>query len=269
MVSTRMSLIDLRISSGMSRRSFSFFRGRMTILAPDRWAARILLLSPPIGRTRPRRVISPVIATSLRTGMPVRADTMAVAIVMPADGPSFGMAPAGTWMCRVFFSKVSRGMPSSEACARVHDRPARADSRMTSPSWPVRMKSSRPSMRVTSIATTSPPTSVTTRPVAAPVWSSDSSSPYSKRCGPSRSASFFGSMTVLRLRPSATCRATLRMTLASSRSRFRTPASWVYERTSSVIAASVISMCFGRRPWLCICLGTRKRLPIWIFSCSV
>ncbi len=94
---------------------------------------------------------------------------MAVAIVMPADGPSFGMAPAGTWMCRVFFSKVSRGMPSSEACARVHDRPARADSRMTSPSWPVRMKSSRPSMRVTSMATTSPPTSVTTRPVAAPV----------------------------------------------------------------------------------------------------
>ena len=59
---------------------------------------------------------------------------------------------------------------------------------MTSPSWPVRMKSSRPSIRVTSMATTSPPTSVTTRPVAEPVWSSASSSPYSNRCGPSRSA---------------------------------------------------------------------------------
>ena len=92
----------------MSRRSFSFFRGRITILAPDRCAARILLLSPPIGRTRPRSVISPVIATSLRTGMPVRALTMAVAIVMPADGPSLGMAPAGTWMWSVFFSKISR-----------------------------------------------------------------------------------------------------------------------------------------------------------------
>ncbi len=227
MESTRISLIDLRISSGMSRRSFSFLRGRMTILAPDRWAARILLLSPPIGRTRPRRVISPVIATSLRTGMPVRALTMAVAIVIPADGPSLGMAPAGTWMCRVFFSNVSRGMPSAGALARVHDRPARADSRMTSPSWPVRMKSSRPSIRVTSMATTSPPTSVTTRPVAEPVWSSDSSSPYSNRCGPRKSASFFGSTTVLRLRPSATWRATLRITLASSRSRFRTPASCV------------------------------------------
>ena len=71
-------------------------------------------------------------------------------------------------MWRVFFSNVSRVMPSSTAWARVHDRPARADSRMTSPSWPVRMKSSLPSILVTSTATTSPPTSVTTRPVAAP-----------------------------------------------------------------------------------------------------
>ena len=94
------------------------------------------------------------------------------------------MAPAGTWMCRVFFSKTSRGMPSSAAWARIQDRPARADSRITSPSWPVRMKSSLPSIVVTSTATTSPPTSVTTRPVAAPIWSSASSSPYSKRGGP-------------------------------------------------------------------------------------
>ena len=87
-------------------------------------------------------------------------------------------------MWSVFFSNVSRGMPSSRAWARVHDRPARADSRMTSPSWPVRMKSSLPSIFVTSIATTSPPTSVTTRPVAEPVWSSASSSPYSNRWRP-------------------------------------------------------------------------------------
>jgi hypothetical protein len=31
-----------------------------------------------MGSTSPRRVISPVIATSQRTGMPVRVDTMAV-----------------------------------------------------------------------------------------------------------------------------------------------------------------------------------------------
>ena len=43
--------------------------------------------------------------------MPVSALTIAVAMVMPADGPSLGMAPAGTWMWSVFFSNVSRGMP--------------------------------------------------------------------------------------------------------------------------------------------------------------
>src|SRR5207237_127985 len=75
MLSARTSLIDLRTSSGMSRRSFSFFFGRITIPAPARCAARILDLRPPIGSTRPRSVISPVIATSLRTGMPVSADT--------------------------------------------------------------------------------------------------------------------------------------------------------------------------------------------------
>ena len=115
MLSARTSFICLRISSGMSRRSFSFFLGRITIFAPARCAARILLLRPPIGSTRPRSVISPVIATSLRTGMPVSALTIAVAMVTPADGPSLGMAPAGTWMWSVFFSNVSRAMPSAAA----------------------------------------------------------------------------------------------------------------------------------------------------------
>ena len=55
---------------------------------------------PPTGSTSPDSVISPVIATSERTGTPRAADTIAVAIVTPADGPSFGIAPAGTWTCR-------------------------------------------------------------------------------------------------------------------------------------------------------------------------
>ena len=41
---------------------------------------------PPIGRTRPRRVISPVIATSLRTLRLVMAESIAVAMVIPAEG---------------------------------------------------------------------------------------------------------------------------------------------------------------------------------------
>ena len=71
---------------------------------------------------------------------------------------------------------------------------------------------------------------------------------------------------VLVLRPSATVRATLRMTLAISRSRLRTPASCVYDCTSVVMASSAMATCLGLRPWLVICLGTRKRLPISAFS---
>ena len=51
-----------------------------------------------MGSTRPRSVISPVMATFWRTGMPVSAETSAVVIVTPALGPSLGTAPSGTWM---------------------------------------------------------------------------------------------------------------------------------------------------------------------------
>ena len=54
--------------------------------------------NPPIGSTRPRRVISPVMATSLRTGVPVRAEMSAMVTVMPAEGPSLGTAPSGKWI---------------------------------------------------------------------------------------------------------------------------------------------------------------------------
>ena len=49
-----------------------------------------------MGKTLPRNVISPVMATSLRTGIWVKAEIKAVAMVTPAEGPSLGMAPAGT-----------------------------------------------------------------------------------------------------------------------------------------------------------------------------
>ena len=75
--------------------SFSFSAGISTVLMPPRCAASTFSLSPPIGSTRPRSVISPVIARSWRTGIRVSAETSAVAIVMPADGPSFGIAPFG------------------------------------------------------------------------------------------------------------------------------------------------------------------------------
>ena len=67
---------------------------------PWRRAASAFSRMPPTGSTSPESVISPVIATSDRTGTPRAAETIAVAIVTPADGPSFGIAPAGTWTCR-------------------------------------------------------------------------------------------------------------------------------------------------------------------------
>ena len=45
----------------------------------------------------PRKVISPVMATVLIVGVLVNAEIIAVAIANPADGPSFGTAPSGTW----------------------------------------------------------------------------------------------------------------------------------------------------------------------------
>jgi hypothetical protein len=61
-------------------------------------------LIPPTGSTFPRSVISPVIATSFSTGIFVTAEKSDAAIVMPAEGPSFGMAPSGTWMWMSYFS---------------------------------------------------------------------------------------------------------------------------------------------------------------------
>ena len=72
--------------------------GTITRLIPARCAASDFSFSPPIGSTCPVRVTSPVIATSLRTGRPLISEESATVIATPAEGPSFGTAPAGTWM---------------------------------------------------------------------------------------------------------------------------------------------------------------------------
>ena len=63
---------------------------------PARRAASTFSLTPPIGSTSPVSVISPVMAVSLRAGCLVYIEASAVAIATPAEGPSLGMAPAGT-----------------------------------------------------------------------------------------------------------------------------------------------------------------------------
>ena len=87
----------LRTVWSISSRSDSLSWGMITVWMPFRRAAMDFSRRPPMGSTRPRRVTSPVMATSPRTGMPVRAETMAVVMVMPAEGPSLGTAPSGKW----------------------------------------------------------------------------------------------------------------------------------------------------------------------------
>ena len=86
---------------------------------PARCAASTFSLTPPIGSTLPRKVISPVIATSFRTGSLASAETSVVASVIPADGPSFGMAPSGTCTCTSVLRLKSFGMPYSSAFVRT------------------------------------------------------------------------------------------------------------------------------------------------------
>ena len=63
-------------------------------------------------------VISPVEATSRLAGRPVSSDASAARTVIPADGPSFGTAPRGMWMCRSWRSKKSGAMPTLAALLR-------------------------------------------------------------------------------------------------------------------------------------------------------
>ena len=86
------------------------YAGTSTLCIPAFFAASSFSLSPPIGSTLPRNVISPVMATSARTGISVIADRIAVAIVIPAEGPSFGTAPSGMWICISCSRKNPRSM---------------------------------------------------------------------------------------------------------------------------------------------------------------
>ena len=123
-----------RASAGTSSRSLRLRAGSITVLMPARSAASTFSLTPPIGSTRPRSEISPVIATSLAPACRSAATPIARNIATPAHGPSFGVAPAGTWIWRSILSSVC---PVESVFATVSA--ACADSFITSPSWPVRI----------------------------------------------------------------------------------------------------------------------------------
>ena len=89
-------------------------------------------------------------------------------IATPAEGPSFGIAPAGTWTWMSLASNSAGSMPSPTARLLTSDSAACALSRMTSPSCPVRIRPPLPGTRVASMNRMSPPTGVQASPVATP-----------------------------------------------------------------------------------------------------
>jgi len=72
-------------------------------------------------------VISPVIAMSRRTGLPDISDASAVEIATPAEGPSFGMAPAGT--CMLCFYRAEPSARNTEFTRVIRDERERGASR--------------------------------------------------------------------------------------------------------------------------------------------
>ena len=187
---TGTSVSPLFTVSGMSRRSFTLSAGIITVVMPPRSAASSFSFKPPIGSTLPLSVTSPVIATSRRTGMPVSTDTIEVTMAMPADGPSFGVAPSGTCTWMSIASNIGGFSPSSGAFDRTHEEAASINSFITSPSLPVVFIRPLPGSFSASIDSRSPPTSVQASPVTAPTWSVSSASPYLNRCTPRYSSRF-------------------------------------------------------------------------------
>ncbi len=90
--------MDFRTALGRSSRSFRLVFGKISCSMPAARAARIFSLTPPMGKISPRRVISPVMATVREIGVFVRIESRAVAMVIPAEGPSFEIEPAGAWI---------------------------------------------------------------------------------------------------------------------------------------------------------------------------
>ena len=119
MDATGWNVIWSRTSAGTSSRSGALRSGRITSVSPAACAASTFCFSPPIGSTRPCSVTSPVMPTVLFTVRPVSSDASAVTIVMPALGPSFGMAPAGTCTWNSRSAKAPSSMPIWSAWLRT------------------------------------------------------------------------------------------------------------------------------------------------------
>ncbi len=181
-------------------------------------------------------------------------------MAIPAEGPSFGTAPAGTWMW--MSCSANHFSPRSGATRSVWPRTkvsaACADSRITSPICPVMVREPEPGTAEASTNSTSPPAGVQASPVATP------GSLVRRRCSakylrlPSSSRAFLAEIVVLpRDLPSATRAATFLQIAPISRSRLLTPASRVYSLITASRPASANSSFDLVSPLALSCRGTR------------
>ena len=142
-----------------------------------------------------------------------------------------------------------------------------ADSRMTSPIWPVTVSLPLPGIAVASTKSTSPPTGVTARPVATPGSDVRLRASAEKRRLPSQAHARLVDPGALALALGDLARGRAeRRDLAVE---VRTPASRVYSRTSSRSAFSVKVTRLPSEPCASSCLGTRRAQAIPTFSSSV
>ena len=130
-----------RRCSGMSSMSRSLSAGAMTVRDAVALRGERLLLQPAdrqhLAGERDLAGHRDVVAHAAPGDA---ATTSAVAIVMPALGPSFGIAPAGTWMwmsCSANQSSPSAGRELARGGRARRRAPPGRTRCMTSPSWPV------------------------------------------------------------------------------------------------------------------------------------
>src|SRR5438552_13373048 len=209
-VSTALISSSCFTSSGTSTMSLWLRAGTSTFFTPARAAAVSFSLSPPMGSTRPRSVSSPVIATSWRAGRRHNSDASAVAMAIPADGPSLGTAPAGKCRCTSVCVNASSGIPSGPARARSRLHAAWADSFITSPSWPVSVISPLPGIWIASMNMMSPPTGVHASPVATPTSGLRPATSLCTVGWPANFSRFLAAILTLAARPSRTSMAGVR-----------------------------------------------------------
>ena len=91
----------------------SFRRGRITRRIPARCAASTFSLIPPTGRTAAAQRDLAGHGQVRADRLPAPSDASAVRIATPADGPSLGIAPAGTCRWTVVRSNTPGSIPSS------------------------------------------------------------------------------------------------------------------------------------------------------------